>query len=235
MPLKRRPQSAAGDGAALQRIEACADRKAGTLFVESGNLWVLHTLQIGQKEKEIMMRNYLMAATSGDMSPQELRQAIQTSRTPEMRNRRGIVILSLVGTAAMAVVSLLQTGIVKHLPDPPTKKPHFDSDKVNSSKEAYSYGMPDGPLTIAAHALNLALAAAGPPTRWKTRPWLPLLAAGLTIPQALIAGKYLFHQMPKVEKAWCPYCIADALTLFATVALTIPEGVKAVRARLHGR
>ena len=172
-----------------------------------------------------------MEATSGEMSPNELRRAIQTSRTPEMRNRRGIVGVSLVGIAAMAIVTLLQTGIVKHLPDPPTKKPRFDSDKVNSSDEAYGYGMPDGPLTIAVHGLNLALAAAGPPNRWKQRPWLPLLAAGLAIPQALIAGKYLFHQMPKVEKAWCPYCVADALTLFATVALTIPEAIKAARAR----
>ncbi len=59
-------------------------------------------------------------------------------------------------------------GIVKHLPDPPVKKPHFDSDKVNSSKEAYSYGMPDGPLTIAAHATSIAIAAAGPPDRVET-------------------------------------------------------------------
>jgi uncharacterized membrane protein len=177
------------------------------------------------------MHNYLMAATSGEMSPKELRREILTSRSPEMRNRRGIVGVSLAGIAAMAVVALLQTGIVKHLPDSPTKKPHFDSDKVNSSNEAFSYGMPDGPLTIAVQALNLALAAAGPPNRWKNRPWLPLLAAGLTIPQAIIAGRYLFHQMPKVEKAWCPYCIADALTLFATAALTVPEAAKAVRAR----
>lgn len=111
------------------------------------------------------MRDYLMAATSGAMSPKELRPTIQNSRTPEMRNRRGIVGLSLAGIAAMAVVSLLQTGIIQHLPDPPTRKPHFDSDKVNSSKEAYSYGMPAGPLTIAVPALNLALAAAGPPDR----------------------------------------------------------------------
>ena len=176
------------------------------------------------------MRQYLMKATSGNLSPRELRKAIQTSGSPEMRNRRGIVVLSLVGIAAMGIVSLLQTGTVKHLPDPPTKKPRFDSDKVNSSREAYSYGMPDGPLTIAVHGLNLALAAAGPPNRWKKRPWLPLLAAGLAIPQALIAAKYLFYQMPKVDKAWCPYCVTDALTLFGTVALTLPEAAKAARA-----
>lgn len=100
----------------------------------------------------------------------------------------------------MVNVSLYQMEIVKHLPDPPVKKPHFDSDKVNSSKEAYSFGMPDGPLTIAVHAVNLALAAAGPLDRWRERPRLSLLAAGVAISQALMAGKYLSHQMCGVEK-----------------------------------
>lgn len=52
--------------------------------------------------------------------------------------------------------------------------------------------MPDGPLTIAAHGLNLALALPGRPMAARTAS-LPLLAAALAIPQALIAGKYLFH------------------------------------------
>ena len=174
------------------------------------------------------MKELLMQATSGDMSPEELQRQIQDSDAPEMNYRRGITAVSLVGIAAIGIVSLLQMGIVKHLPDPPVKKPHFDSDKVNSTKEAYSYGMPDGPLTIAAHATTIAIAAAGPPDRYKNRPWLPLLATAVALPQAAIAAKYLFYQMPKVDKAWCPYCVTDALMHFATVALTIPESIRAV-------
>lgn len=174
------------------------------------------------------MKQLLMQATSGDTSPEELQQQIQGSDSKEMRYRRAIVGVSLVGIGAMAIVSLLQTGIVKHLPDPPVKKPHFDSDRVNSTKEAYSYGMPDGPLTLAAHSATLAIAAAGPPDRYRDRPWLPLLATALALPQAAIAAKYLFYQMPKVDKAWCPYCVTDALMHFATVALTIPESLKAL-------
>jgi hypothetical protein len=34
--------------------------------------------------------------------------------------------------------------------------------------------------------------------------------------------------MPKVDRAWCPYCSADALAHFATFALTLPEAGKAV-------
>ncbi len=174
------------------------------------------------------MKQLLMKATSGDMSPEELQQEIQNSDSREMQYRRAVVGVSLLGIAAMGIVSLLQTGIAKHLPDPPIRKPHFDTDKVNSSKEAYSYGMPDAPLTIAAHSASLAIAAAGPPDRYKNRPWLPLLATALALPQAAIAAKYLFYQMPKVDKAWCPYCVTDALMHFATVGLTVPESLKAL-------
>jgi uncharacterized membrane protein len=148
-----------------------------------------------------------------------------------MRRRRAIVGVSMVGGVAMGIVSLLQTGIVRHLPDPPTRKPHFDTDKVNSSHEAYGYGMPDGPLTMALHSLNLALAAAGPPDRARQRPWLPVLAAAVSGVQAGVAGKYLFYTMPKVDKAWCPYCVTDAITHFATFTLTIPEALGALKAR----
>lgn len=176
------------------------------------------------------MKQLLMRATSGNMSPDALERSIRNDRSTEMKLRRGIVGVSLVGIAVMGVVSLLQMGVVKHMPDPPVDEPHFDTDKVNTSKEAYSYGMPDAPLTIAAHAASLALAAAGPADRFEKRPWLPLLASALALPQAAIAAKYLFYQMPKVDKAWCPWCVVDALVHFATVALTLPEALKALRA-----
>jgi uncharacterized membrane protein len=174
------------------------------------------------------MREYLMEMTSPGLSPRDLRRFLQEHESRAMTYRRAIVGASLIGIASMAIVSLLQTGIARHLPDPPTRRPHFHSDKVNSSKEAYSYGMPDGPLAIAMHAVNLVLATAGPPDRHKRRPWISLAAGLASGAQAAVAAKYLFYQMPKVDKAWCPYCIVDALTHFATFALTLPEAGKAM-------
>jgi uncharacterized membrane protein len=174
------------------------------------------------------MKQLLMRMTSGEMEPQALRRSIQESNSPEMSARRAIVGVSLVGIASMAIVSLYQMGAARHLPDPPVRRPHFHSDKVNASTEAFGYGMPDGPLTIGAHAANIMLAAAGPDDRSRQRPWLPLLASLLSGLQAAVAAKYLFYTMPKVDKAWCPYCIADALTHFATFALTLPEAQKAI-------
>lgn len=179
------------------------------------------------------MKELLRRAIGGDMDAQELRRSIQNDDSIEMRSRRGIVGVSLVGIASMGIVALYQTGILRHLPDPPTRRPHFHSDKVNMSDEAFGYGMPDGPIALAAHAVNLALAAAGPPDRHQLRPWLPLLAALLSGGQAAVAAKYLFHQMPKVDRAWCPYCVLDAATHFATFALTLPEAVRAGAALLR--
>lgn len=179
------------------------------------------------------MRQILMQATSGELSPEELRDRIRDDDSKEMAYRRAIVAVSLVGMASMALVSLLQTGAVRKLPDPPTRRPRFDTEKVNFSKEAFSYGMPDGPLTLTAHSVNLALAAAGPPERYERRPWLPITATVLSAAQAAVAGKYLFYQMPYVDRAWCPYCVVDAITHFATFALTLPEASKAVRSRQH--
>lgn len=52
-----------------------------------------------------------------------------------MQRRHCVIGLSLTGVAAMTAVSLLQTGILEHLPDPPEG---FDSDKVNTSTVATS-------------------------------------------------------------------------------------------------
>jgi uncharacterized membrane protein len=175
------------------------------------------------------MKNPLMWATSGDLEPQDLRRALQDGEGPELAARRAITAVSLVGVAAMGIVSLLQMGLVKDLPDPPVKRPRFATKQVNSSDEAYGWGMPDAPLTVFAHGANMSLAAAGPPDRWRNRPWLPILATLSAAAQAAVAAKYLFHQMPRVEKAWCPYCVVDALTHFAVLALTLPESARAVR------
>lgn len=179
------------------------------------------------------MKSLLMKATSGNLTPRQLERSIRQSGSQTMQLRRGITVASLVGIGMMGVVSLLQMGVVRHLPDPPTRRPRFDSDRVNTSEEAYSYGMPDAPLTVVAHAATLAIAAAGPADRHRERPWLPLLATMVALPQAAIAGRYLFHQMPKVDKAWCPWCVVDALAHFATVALSLPEALKAGRSLVH--
>jgi uncharacterized membrane protein len=158
--------------------------------------------------------------TVARLRPQELRKELQQEETPNLRRRRAIIGPSLVGMGAMGMVSLLQTGVVKHLPDPPLES--FDSDKVNSSDTAYMLGVPDGPLSLASFAANVPLAAFGGADRTHHQPLIPLVAATKAGIEAMVAGWY-FYQMPAKEKKWCGYCTTGALMNFAIFALTLPE------------
>ena len=158
------------------------------------------------------------------MHPQELRKELQEGNTSELRNRRAVIVASLAGIASMTAVTLLQTGIIKHLPDPPG---NFDSDKVNSSDTAYRFGLPDGPISLASLALNIPIAAFGGAERVREHPWLSIFAAGKAVAEAVAASWY-FYQMPAKEKAWCGYCISGALANIAIAALAIPEARKAI-------
>jgi uncharacterized membrane protein len=159
-----------------------------------------------------------------DKNPQALRRELQESNESDLNLRRGIIGLSLVGMAAMTAVTLFQTGVLKHLPDPPIAG--FNSDKVNSSDTAYALGVPDGALSLASLAANIPLAAFGGENRASDAPLIPLAAAAKATVEAAVAGWY-FYQMPTKEKAWCGYCIVGAMTNWGIAALTLMEAKKA--------
>ena len=164
-------------------------------------------------------------------SPRTLREILQHDTSDDLRRRRGVILFSLLGMASMAAVSLLQTGIVKHLPDPPSDA--FDSDRINSSETAYRFGVPDGTYALASLSANIPLAALGGAERARRQPWIPLFAAGKALLEAAIAGWY-FYQMPTKEKAWCGYCVTGALANVAIAALTLPEATEALGHVRHG-
>ncbi len=171
------------------------------------------------------------AALGTGLSASALRAELQGDTTPDLQRRRRIIQLSLAGMASMSAVTLLQTGIVNHLPDPPFDS--FDSDQVNSSDTAYALGTPDGTLSLAGLALNVPIAAFGGSSRFEKQPIVPLLAAGKAAVEAAAAAWY-FYQMPAKEKKWCAYCIVGAVVNFGIFALTIPEALKAFRRLRQG-
>ncbi|HEX8286969.1 MAG TPA: vitamin K epoxide reductase family protein [Pyrinomonadaceae bacterium] len=156
--------------------------------------------------------------------PQKLRRELQESSESGLNLRRAVIGLSLLGISAMTAVSLFQTGIIKHLPDPPIDG--FDSDKVNSSDTAYALGVPDGTLSLASLAANIPLAAFGGANRAEKQPLIPIAIAAKTTIEAAVAGWY-FYQMPTKEKAWCGYCIVGAATNVGIAALALTEAKKA--------
>jgi uncharacterized membrane protein len=159
-----------------------------------------------------------------DNEPQKLRRELQESNSSGMNLRRAIIGLSLLGMGAMTAVSLFQTGIVKHLPDPPLD--NFDSDKVNSSDTAYALGVPDGTVSLASLAANIPLAAFGGENRAEEKPLIPIAFAAKATIEAAVAGWY-FYQMPTKEKAWCGYCILGAAANVGIAALALAEAKRA--------
>ena len=158
--------------------------------------------------------------------PSELRAELQKGKSRKLRRRRAIIGLSLVGMGAMTAVSLLQTGIVKHLPDPPVD--NFDSDKVNSSAIAYALGAPDGTLSLASFAANIPLAAFGGANRAEVQPLIPLLAAGKSVVELAFAG-WLFYRMKTKENVWCGYCLIGEAAILGIALLSLPEAAEAFK------
>jgi len=161
----------------------------------------------------------------------KLRRDLQRGQTPNLTLRRAIIGTSVMGMASMVPVTMLQTGIVHHLPDPPIRG--FHSDAANSSLIAYKLGVPDGAMAVASFAANIPIAAFGGGDRARTRPLIPLIAAGKATIDAATSAWY-FNEMRRGKK-WCPYCIIGAISSVAVFLLTLPEARAAWQNLRFGR
>ena len=120
------------------------------------------------------------------MDNRQLRDALQHGRSDDLRRRRSIIALSLLGMTSMSVVSLYQSGLLKDLPDLPLST--FDSEAVTGSPDAYWWGAAEGTWAVLGCALNLPLATFGGDERAIDRPLIPLLAAAKGAVDAGIAA-----------------------------------------------
>lgn len=155
-----------------------------------------------------------------------LQHQLRTGRSVELRRRRGVVGLSLAGMAAMGAVTLLQTGLVDHLPDPPIGG--VDSDAANLSDEAFKAGVPDGPLALRSFAASAALATIGGEDRARERPAIPILAAAKSAAGAWGAVKNI-SKMARGDQSWSPYRLAWSAASVGIFALAVPEAIRAIK------
>ncbi|MDP9372764.1 MAG: vitamin K epoxide reductase [Chloroflexota bacterium] len=164
--------------------------------------------------------------------PEELSLELRQGSGPFLARRRRIAGLSFFAVIMNGIIALYQLGIIKHLPDPPL--PRFDSDKVDSSRQAYGYfSTPDGALAVGSYAATLGLAAMGGRDRATTQPWIPLLMAAKIAFDNVVSTKLTIDQWTK-HRAFCIYCLLASAATFATAPLAVPEGRAALR-RLTGR
>lgn len=165
------------------------------------------------------------------MTPKELSRQLRTGSGGDLQRRRGVAALSLTACAAMGVIALYQMGLIPTLPNPPI--PHFNSDKVDASPEAYSrLDTPDATLGLASYATTLVLAAMGGADRARHKPWIPLALAAKVGFDTYYAARLTISQWTKQHRTFCWYCLTASACTFATVPLVIPETVQALRAVL---
>lgn len=168
------------------------------------------------------------------MQPEQLSQELRQGKNPNMSRRRAIIGLSMLGGSMGQIVTLYQTGIVSHLPDPPGQQ-LFDADRVDASNYAYSrFNSPDGPIMVLNYALTGWLAAAGGIDRARRNPLLPI-AMGIKLVLDTAVSAELAREEWSEQKAFCEYCQVATVCSVASLVLAVPEVLTAVRTLLGKR
>ena len=143
------------------------------------------------------------------MNPTQLSEELRHGHSADLTRRRWIIGLSILGVAAGQIVSLYQTGIIKHLPDPPVDL--FDSDKVDASDYAYKrLDTPDALPMMVTYGLTACLAGAGGLNRAFQQPALPVAMGVKTLFDTLTTVK-LSQEEWQENKALCFYCQVAAV------------------------
>jgi hypothetical protein len=155
------------------------------------------------------------------MKPETLSEALRATKDATMRRRRGVIGLSLAAAGSMGLIGLYQSGVIRHIPEPPL--PALDADKVDASAEAFErFQVGDAFLGFVSYGVTMTLAAMGPPRRAVQQPWLPLALAAKVAFDVAMAAKLTVDQWTK-HKAFCFWCLAAAAATFATAPLVVNE------------
>ena len=163
----------------------------------------------------------------GSPSPSQLSRYLRTGSDPTLRRRRWIVGLSLLGAGIGQVVGAYQTGILRHLPDPPVGP--FDSDRVDASQYAYRRASsPDGLVMVLTYAVTAWRAGAGGQDRARHRPVLPLLMTA-EVATDVVTDLALAREEWRENEALCAWCQAATAVSVASLALALPEARRAWR------
>jgi uncharacterized membrane protein len=158
----------------------------------------------------------------------ELSHQLRRTTDPDLRRRRWVLGLSLVGTVAAQIVTLYQMGMLRRLPDLPVGP--FNATKVDAAPYGYSrLQTPDGALMLVSYALTAALAAAGGRDRAERNPALPLALAAKTGWDSLSAVR-LAQEEWQQTRALCGYCQSATVASLASLVLALPEAARALRA-----
>ncbi len=153
----------------------------------------------------------------------EVRDTLRYEKSKSLSRRRKIALMAILGMLDFAIITLYQSGILKHLPDLPFKP--FDSDFVNGSETAYKMGAPDGATGASAYGTILVLALFGGKRGLLRNKLVDKLLFGAVAVNAL-GGLYYLYEMAFKQKRVCLYCVTGALLNFLMVPLAKKELTK---------
>lgn len=160
-------------------------------------------------------------------NPAQLSLELRRGTGGYLKERRGIIGLSLAAIGCMGMVAAYQTGLIRHLPEPNIRG--LDADKVDASDEAYQLlDTPDAVIGLGSYAVTLGLAAMGGKNRARRHPWIPLLLMAKATVDAAQAGKLTYDQFAR-HRAACSWCLIAAGATFAIAGLALPETRNALR------
>lgn len=163
------------------------------------------------------------------MNPKAISHELRKGMGGFLPQRRRVIASSLLAAGAMMPIALYQTGLIRHLPEPPL--PWLDADTIDAAPEAYEIlAVPDAILGIGSYAVTAALAAAGGERRLEQMQWLPFALAAKVAIDAAYAGKLTIDQWTR-HRAFCSWCLLGAAASFAAVPAVLPEARAALRDR----
>ncbi|MEX2591591.1 MAG: vitamin K epoxide reductase family protein [Anditalea sp.] len=161
-----------------------------------------------------------------ETKPKKVREELRNSQSEDLARRRKIVVLSVLGLANFSLISLLQSGVIKRLPDIPS--PVFDTNGLITSKLAYVAGVPDAPISNVLFAMTMALSTVGGSEKAIRKPVFDLLLGAVALGHA-IGGAYMIYDMLFRKKKLCIYCLAGAGIIFSSAAIIEPTVTKSAK------
>lgn len=153
------------------------------------------------------------------MKPKKIRDELRHGESEDLERRRKVVALSIAGLADFNIISLLQSGLVRRLPDIPY--PIFDTNDINTSKTSFKMGVPDAIISSVMFAMKMALATAGGSEKASRKPVFDILLGAVSLGHAVGAAQMTYDMLFKKKKI-CIYCLTGAGIIFSTAVVIAP-------------
>lgn len=165
------------------------------------------------------------------MNVDAIRDTLRNDSSKDAKERRKLIALSALGLVDFSIISLYQTGVIRHLPDIPL--PIFDSNKVNAAKDAYQFGVPDGPVSAVVYGLTMVMASASGTDKANRSPLFDV-ALGATVAGNAGGALYYLYDMVFKQKKICLYCVTGAAINIASAVIVAPLVKKSLK-KLFGK